>query len=116
MGMEQFGFNAHQTEPPRFNFENEGVEKRDRLTVDEIAGQLAVTATKYEDALETLKRGDDTDKEYLELYQANLVDWMNDIRITEGTLTRKNAEIMEEVEKRLFLISEELERTQNTLH
>lgn len=109
MGMENFGaqLNNGNNRPPQFNPE----EMKVRLGVDEIMGQLNVTTARYEDELEKLKVGGNVDKEWLGNYQANLVDWMNNIKIMEGTLKRGNEEVLEEVERRLFLLSEEVERT-----
>jgi len=108
--MEQFRFeDSNNGDSHQHNFTPE--EMKVRLTVDEIRGQLAVTDDRYEAALERFKEGDTTDMEYLATYQGNLIDWMNAIKMTEGTLKRGNEEVLSEVERRLFLISEEMERT-----
>lgn len=99
-------FNNSNNHLPHFNSE----EMRVRLNVDEIMGQLNVTTDRYEDELEKLKAGEDVDREWLGNYQGNLIDWMNAIKMTEGTLRRGNEEVLNEVERRLFLISEEMER------
>lgn len=104
---EQFNNNDNRATPSRI----EEKEPRIHLTVAEIEKQLAISADKYNDALEKLKAGNTTDKEYLVLYQANLLDWMDDIKKTEGALTRKDAEVLEEVGNRIYLISEEIDRT-----
>lgn len=108
--MEQFNFeHANNGDSRQHNFTPE--EMKVRLTVDEIRGQLAVTDDRYEAAIERFKEGDTTDMEYLATYQGNLIDWMNAIKMTEGALKRGNEDVLNEVEKRLFLISEETERT-----
>lgn len=108
--MEQFRFeHANNSDNRQHNLTSK--EMRVRLNVDEIMGQLNVTTDKYEDELEKLKAGEDVDSEWLGNYQGNLIDWMNAIKMTEGTLRRGNEEVLSEVERRLFLISEEVAKT-----
>jgi len=108
MRMESFGVQPNNgvNRPPQFSPE----EMKVRLGVDEIMGQLNITAVRYEDELSKLKAGGDVDNEWLGNYQANLIDWMNSIRLVEGTLKRGNEEVLEEIERRLYLLSEEAEK------
>lgn len=99
------GFNFERSAQPH---SSENVENRERLTVDEIRGQLEHTT--YEEALTNLKNGDKGSLEYLETYQGNLVDWMNDILFKEGTLKEGNEEVLAEVKRRLDMVSEALEQ------
>lgn len=111
---EMIGLNFEQSPQDHSpHFSSEDIEKRDRLTVDEIHDQLEITETKFEDALKKFNEGNMDDKEYLEAYQANLVDWMNDIKIMEGTLLKKNEEVLFETERRLYLVSEALKQKLN---
>ncbi|MGB2580130.1 MAG: hypothetical protein WBC83_00350 [Minisyncoccia bacterium] len=108
--MEQFRFeHTNKCDSPQHNLTLE--ETKVRLSVDEIRGQLSITKPIFDTVLKMLNDGDTTDMEYLATYQGNLVDWMNAIKMNEGTLKRGNEEVLNEVERRLFLISEELERT-----
>ncbi|MHB1118088.1 MAG: hypothetical protein ACYCZ7_00965 [Minisyncoccota bacterium] len=97
--------------PPFFNLED--VEKRDRLSADEISEQLAIGAAKYEAALDGYKAGDIDNKDYLENYRANLIDWKNDMQIMSGMLSKENKEIYTELEKRLALVSDALKQKMN---
>ncbi len=107
--MEQFSFeNANNADSPEHNSTLEGTNVR--LSVDEIRGQLSITEPIFDTVLKKLNDGDTTDIEYIATYQRNLIDWMNAIKITEGTIKRRNEEVFNEVERRLFLISEKIER------
>ena len=63
MRMESFGaqLNNGNNRPPQFSPE----EMKVHLGVDEIMGQLNITADRYEDELSKLKVGEDVDKEWL---------------------------------------------------
>lgn len=100
--MEQFRMeqpNGGNRQPPKFNPENVRV----RLTVDEIRGQL--NHNEYEKALEKFEAGDESDKKYLIDYQGNLVDWINDILMGEGTQKSGNGEVLAEVKRRFDVVS-----------
>lgn len=109
--MEGFEVQQNNSSNNSLSFIHEDVQKRERLTAEEISGQLNVTTTRYEEELEKLKSGDNPDQLWLATYQDNLVCWMNDMKIMEGTLKSGNEEVLDEIEKRLYLISEELEKT-----
>lgn len=108
--MEKFRFEHANNNGDNHHHNFTPEEMKIRLTVDEIRGQLSITEDRYEEAIERLKGGDTIDMEYLATYQGNLIDWMNAIKIAEGTIKRENEEVLNEVERRLFLISEEMER------
>lgn len=108
--MEGFGVqpNNNKNQQP---FDIEVGQKRERLTADEIAGQLNITGPRYEEELEKLRSENGHDELWIATYQDNLIHWMNDMRISEGVLKRGNDEVLEEIEHRLYMLSEEIEKT-----
>jgi len=107
--MEKFRFgHANNSDSPQHNLALEEIKVR--LSVDEIRGQLSITKPVFDKVLKMLNDGDTAHIEYIATYQNNLINWMNAIKITEGTMKRGNEEVFNEVERRLFLISEIIER------
>lgn len=103
--MEQFNFeHANNSDNRQHNFTPE--EMKVRLSVDEIRGQLE--SETYAEALEKLKAGNESDREYLVDYQGNLVDWVNDIIFFGGTQRSGNEEVLAEVKRRFVVVSEAL--------
>jgi len=110
MGMEgNFGLQSNGGYNRQPIFSPDEIEKRYRLSVNEIIGQLSNTTPKFDAELKKLKAGNDFDKDWLEDYKANLVDWMNDIKMVVGTIDRRNEEIYNEAKRRFYVISEEQE-------
>ena len=100
--------NNNQQHPP-FAY-NEEMEKRIRLSVDDVRAQLMVTKERFNEALEKQQAGDDYDEEYLADYQENLIAWLADL---DGALGRNHEEVLNEVKRRLFILSEGLEQGAN---
>lgn len=96
--------NNKQHEPFAYN---EEVEKRVRLSVDDVRVQLMVTKERFNEALEKQQAGEDYDEEYLADYQENLIAWLADL---DGALGRNHEEVLNEVKRRLFILSEGFEQ------
>ncbi|OIO30500.1 hypothetical protein AUJ77_02915 [Candidatus Nomurabacteria bacterium CG1_02_43_90] len=106
--MNMFNFEKQQNSNPQhppFRY-NEEMEKRVRLSVDEVRAQLMITGNRFEEALEKQQAGDNYDEEYLADYQENLIAWIADL---DGALGRNHEEVLNEVKRRLFILSEVLE-------
>ena len=110
--MNMFNFEKQQNSNPQhppFAY-NEEMEKRVRLSVDEVRAQLMITGSRFEEALEKQQAGEEYDEEYLASYQENLITWIADL---DGALGRNHEEVLNEVRRRLFVLSEGLEQGVN---
>lgn len=91
---------------------NEAMETRVHLSVGDINVQLTVTKPRYLELLEKIEAGEEIhNQEYWADYKENLIIWANNIRVSHGTLSKGNKEVLAEVEGRLAVISKVLDGT-----
>lgn len=105
--------------PPSFNPEE--LQNEEKLTVAEITEKLVDSNDEYLKELGKLEKGESFDEIWLATYHGSLCNWRYDISSLPGVPTFVNQEVIDEIDKRLYLIAEGLEAhdegyKENTIH